>query len=320
MTTTPNARTAAKKLYEVAEGKPLLAHTYQERYFPGSTFKIVTATAGLADKTVTTDSPVYPAVTGYQPPLTTKTISNFGGQTCGGTLFLILAASCNSSFAQMAVEQVGAQDMITTAEAAGFNSKPPVDLPDPAESTFPVDFGKVVQNPAGKAPVNENAPALAQSAIGQNDVASTPLEMALVTAGVANGGEIPSPHVMSSVRARDGKVVRSYEPSVWRKFSDPSVAATMREAMVGVATDGTAKMMQITGFEVGAKTGTAQLGTVPATSHAWMVAFGGPPGGDPTVVVSAVVINVDGASASTGGRIAGPVARSVLAAALGAGQ
>ncbi|MCZ7627596.1 MAG: penicillin-binding transpeptidase domain-containing protein [Microthrixaceae bacterium] len=55
----------------------------------------------------------------------------------------------------------------------------------------------------------------------------------------------------------------------------------MREAMIGVVTDGTATVMEIPGFDVGAKTGTAQLGTVPATSHAWMIAFGGPPGGNP---------------------------------------
>ena len=302
----------------LVEGKPLLAHTYRERYFPGSTFKVVTATAGLSSGTVTRDSPEYPSVTEYRPPLTTRAISNFGGNSCGGTLFVILARSCNSSFAQMAVEQVGADDMIDTAQAAGFNSVPPLDLPNPAESVFPDDFGKVVSNPAGKAPVNEDAPALAQSAIGQNDVAATPLQMALVAAGVANRGEIMTPHVLDAVRARDGEVVESYEAATWLRAAEPSVAATMREAMVGVVEDGTAQMMQIPGFEIGAKTGTAQLGTEPASSHAWMIAFGGPPGAEPTVAVAVVVTNVSGSSNATGGRVAGPVARDVLAAALGA--
>ncbi|MCZ7627597.1 MAG: penicillin-binding transpeptidase domain-containing protein [Microthrixaceae bacterium] len=202
--------TAAKELYGLVDGNPLLAHTYQERYFPGSTYKVATATAGLVDGTVTRDKPVYPAVTEYKPPLTNRAISNFGGATCGGTLFVVLAKSCNSSFAQMAVEQIGADDMIATAEAFGFNSVPPLDLPNPAESVFPVDFGAVVSEPKGKAPVNENAPALAQSGIGQYDVAATPLQMALLTAGIANDGEVMTPHVLGSVRARDGKVVRSY--------------------------------------------------------------------------------------------------------------
>lgn len=311
--------TAAKELYGLVDGNPLLAHTYQERYFPGSTYKVATATAGLVDGTVTRDKPVYPAVTEYKPPLTNRAISNFGGATCGGTLFVVLAKSCNSSFAQMAVEQIGADDMIATAEAFGFNSVPPLDLPNPAESVFPVDFGAVVSEPKGKAPVNENAPALAQSGIGQYDVAATPLQMALVTAGIANDGEVMTPHVLGSVRARDGKVVRSYAPSVWSTPASPEVAATMREAMIGVVTDGTATVMEIPGFDVGAKTGTAQLGTVPATSHAWMIAFGGPPGGEPTVAVAVTVINVDGSSNATGGRVAGPIARSVLASALGAG-
>ena len=85
-----------------------------------------------------------------------------------------------------------------------------------------------------------------------------------------------------------------------------------------IVEDGTAQMMQIPGFEIGAKTGTAQLGTEPASSHAWMIAFGGPPGAEPTVAVAVVVTNVSGSSNATGGRVAGPVARDVLAAALGA--
>ncbi|MCB1012789.1 MAG: penicillin-binding protein 2 [Microthrixaceae bacterium] len=310
----------AKVLFDAAEGAPLLAHAYRERYFPGSTFKVVTATAGLSDGSVTPQTPDYPVVTEYTPPLTTKSISNFGGSSCGGTLFAILAQSCNSSFSQMGVEQVGADDMVESAEAFGFNAKPPIDLPNPAESAFPTDFGAVVSRPEGVAPVNEDAPRLAQSSIGQNDVAATPLQMALVAAGVANGGEIMTPHVLKSVRARDGEVVRTYEPSAWRRAAEPSVAATMREAMVGVVTDGTATGMQITGQEVGAKTGTAQLGTEPATSHAWMIAFAGPPGEPPRVAVAVVVTNVSGASNQTGGRVAGPVARAVAEAALGVSE
>lgn len=310
--------TAAKQLYELAPGKPLLAHSYRERYFPGSTFKVVTATAGLTTGTVTPESPDYPVVTEYTPPLTSRPIRNFDGAECGGTLFTVLARSCNTSFAEMAAETVGAEGMIAAAEAAGFNDAPPLDLPSPAESRYPTDFGKVVEEPEGSAPVVEDSPKLAQTGIGQNDVAATPLQMALVAAGVANDGEIMVPHVMNEVRARDGAVVERFEAGGWRRSMDPAVAATLREAMVGVVTDGTASVMQTPGYEVGAKTGTAQLGTDPATSHGWMIAFAGPEGGEPTVAVAVVVNNLDGASSQTGGRVAGPVAKAVMDVALGA--
>lgn len=306
-----------KALFDAAEGTPLLAHSYRERYFPGSTFKVVTAGAGLEGGTVTPAAPNYPVVTEYTPPLTNRPISNFGGSSCGGTLLVILARSCNSSFAEMAVEQAGARDMIDRAEAVGFNAEPPVDLPNPAASIFPTDFGAIVARPEGVAPVNEDAPRLAQSGIGQNDVAATPLQMALVVAGIANGGEVMVPHVMDSIRARDGTVVSEYETAVWRRGFSPATAATLREGMLGVVSGGTATVMQLPGAEVGAKTGTAQLGTVPATSHAWMIAFGGPPGAPATVAVAVIVTDLDGASSQTGGRVAGPIARDVMAAALG---
>jgi peptidoglycan glycosyltransferase len=257
-------------------------------------------------------------VSEYTPPLTSRPIRNFDGAECGGTLFTVLARSCNTSFAEMAAETVGAEGMIAASEAAGFNDAPPLDLPAPAESRYPTDFGEVVEEPEGTAPVVEDSPKLAQTGIGQNDVAATPLQMALVAAGVANDGEIMAPHVMQEVRARDGAVVERFEVGGWRRSMDPSVAATLREAMVGVVADGTASVMQTPGYEVGAKTGTAQLGTEPATSHGWMIAFAGPEGGEPTVAVAVIVTNLDGASSQTGGRVAGPVAKAVLDVALAA--
>jgi peptidoglycan glycosyltransferase len=308
-----------KALYDAAPGKPLLAHPYQERYFPGSTFKVVTAGAGLAAGTVTPEAPSYPVVQSYTPPLTTRPIANFDDSACGGTLFVVLAESCNTSFAQMGVEQIGPDAMISGAEAVGFNDAPPIDLPSPAESSYPTDFGEVVSRPEGMAPVVEDAPRLAQTAIGQNDVAATPLQMALVAAGVANDGEVMVPHVMSQIRARDGNVVESHEDGVWRRAFDRADAATLRQGMLGVVANGTATVMQIPGADVGAKTGTAQLGTDPPRSHAWMIAFGGPAGAEPTVAVAVIVTNLDGASGATGGQVAGPVASAVMEAALAVG-
>lgn len=307
-----------KTLLDASPEKPLLSRAYQDRFFPGSTFKIVTATAGLETGKVTETTPDYPPVRSYTPPLTRRSLSNFGGSSCGGTLFAILQKSCNSSFAQMAAELLGPDPMIAAAEAAGFNDTPPIDLTRPAMSVYPTDFGALVSEPEGTAPVYENTPALAQTGIGQNDVAATPLQMALVAAGVANEGRVMVPHVMKEIHARDGDVVERYEPRVWRDSMGPDTAETLRRAMVSVVTDGTASSVQIPGATVGAKTGTAQLGTTPPRSHAWMIAFAGPEGQPPTVAVAVMVQNVEGNN-ETGGRVAGPIASEVLKAALALG-
>jgi peptidoglycan glycosyltransferase len=284
---------------------PMLAHQYQERYFPGSTFKVVTGGVGLQSGQVTATSPVYPEATGYTPPGTDLEISNFGGSTCGGNLFEILEVSCNSAFAQMGVD-LGPETMVAGSEAFGFNDAPPIDLPAPrASSVFPTDFTR-------------NLPKLAQSSIGQNDVQASPLAMAMVAAAVANEGRMMEPHLVREVRDNNQAVVSSYEPSVWREPLSAEHAATMAEAMVAVVEDGTARNLAIPGFEVGGKTGTAQLGTDPPRSHTWIIGFGGPPG-DPKVAVATVVLDQPGASEFTGGAVAAPIARAVLEAALTTG-
>lgn len=310
-----------KTVLDASPEKPLLARSYQERFFPGSTFKVVTATAGLTSGTVTETEPTYPVVRSYTPPLTNRPINNFDRSECGGTLFTILQKSCNSSFAQMAAEQLGPEPMIDAAEAAGFNDTPPIDLTRPAESVYPTDFGDVVSEPEGKAPVVEDTPALSQTAIGQNDVAATPLQMALVAAGVANRGRIMVPHVMAEVQARDGDTVARFDERPWRDSMTPEVAEIMRRAMVSVveAPQATGSILRLAGYEVGAKTGTAQLGTTPPKSHAWMIAFAGPPGGEPTVAVAVMVQGVNGDDGQTGGRVAGPIAKAVLESALSVG-
>jgi len=285
-----------------APGKPLLAHQYQERYFPGSTFKVVTAGNGLAQGTVTVTEPRYPVERAWTPPLTTQSISNFGGSACGGDLVAILRVSCNTAFARMGVETIGPAGMIEGSESWGFNDAPPIDLPDAADSVFPTDFA-------------QNLPKLAQSSIGQNDVAATPLQMALVAATVANGGSMPRPHVVAQVRDRDGQVLDDIEPEEWQNPLDPARAADLRTAMISVVEDGTAGVLRTPGMEVGGKTGTAQLGTTPPSSHTWIIGFAGPPG-DAQVAVAVVVLNQSGASESTGGRIAGPIAKTMIDAVL----
>jgi len=296
------AAASVARLLDSDPNKPRLARAYQDRYFPGSTFKVVTATAGILDGGVTADEPVYPVTDSYTPPGTTRPIRNFGGASCGGALFQILRQSCNTAFAQMGVD-TGADAMIDGAQGFGFNQDVPIDLPNPARSNFPTDFER-------------NLPALAQSAIGQNDVAATPLQMAMVAGAVANGGEVMEPHVLRDVRDPDGNVVDTYDPEAWTTAMDGATADLMREAMRGVLDSGTATGLDVPGFDVGGKTGTAQLGTDPPRSHAWIIGFAGPEGEEPTIAIAVIVEGQPGASEQTGGRVAAPIAQAVLAAYL----
>ena len=281
--------------------KPLLPRTYRERYFPGSTFKIVTASTGLSNG-VTTSEPVYPSLTELPLPQSGgQTLKNFGGERCGGPLPEILAVSCNTAFAQMGLD-LGADKLSAGADAFGFNSVPPLDLPAVARSLFP---------PASAFQFNK--PALAKSAIGQQDVQATPLQMALAGAAIANKGVAMVPHVMAEVRDSEGQVVETYAPKPWEKAITADVASTMTDMMIGVVQHGTATRVALSSVQVAAKTGTAQTGN--NTSHTWMVAFA--PASAPTVVVAVIVENQPNVSDAVGGVVAAPIARAVLQAALG---
>jgi peptidoglycan glycosyltransferase len=333
----PNTTAAneAKQALDADPNKPLLERFFREIYFPGSTFKVVTASAGLESGAVTPEAPDYPRASSYTPPLTNRPLRNFGGEVCGGTLFEVLRVSCNSAFAEMGAEDIGPERMVERAEAFGFNHEPPIDLPNPAASAYPTDFGKRLQSidayhaqqngepppttvPGAPEPVyvHEDTPRLAQTAIGQNDVRATPLQMAMVAGAIANDGKIMAPFVMREIREQDGTLLESAKPEVWRTAVSPSTAATMRDAMVNVVERGTASRMAIDGYVVGGKTGTAQLGTDPPKSHAWIIGFAGLPGEPPSVAVAVLVEAQDGASEQTGGRVAAPIARAVLQAAL----
>ena len=285
-------------LYAAADGNPMLPKAYREIYPPGSTFKVVTGSTGVEVGGVTPTEPVYPSVSSITVPGTTRPLRNFGGEVCGGTLFTILAKSCNTSFAQMGLD-LGGDKMVNGAQGFGFNSVPPFDLPAVA-SHFKTDFTR-------------NQPALAQSSIGQNETAATPLQMALVAAGVANDGVIMEPHVVSEIRDGEGELVKRYDPTEWKKATSPQTAQIMREGMVEVVQNGSATRLQIPNLEVGAKTGTAQFGpAAPLRSHAWIIAWAALPGQKASIAVAVIVENQSGASESTGGRLAAPIAKQVI--------
>jgi len=331
---------------------PLLAKSYRELFFPGSTFKLVTATAALGTGRVTATSPVIPDSNSYQPIPAGRPIANFAGETCGGDLFEILRVSCNTAFAEIGAEWVGPEAMVATAGAYGFNSAPPIDLPSAATSKFPTDYGSRLADvqryrgasgnesgsdgepgsasdgetspgaeilPNGSVGIYENSARLAQASIGQNDVAATPLQMAMVAAAIANDGLVMTPHVVSTVTAADGRIYSENKPQVWKVASSRAIAETMRNAMINVAATGTATRLAIPGYVVGGKTGTAQLGTSPPNSHAWIVGFAGPTGGPAEVAVAVIVEAQDGANEQTGGLVAAPIGRAVMEEILGVG-
>ena len=257
------------------------AAAWQERFFPGSTFKVVTGSIGVESGLVTPDQPVFPVETEYKPP-DGNPISNFGGESCGGALFDILRVSCNSAFATMGAEVIGQDNMQNGVKQFGFNTRVPIDLPNAAVSNFP--------------DTKKSKAFLGQASIGQFDTAASPLEMALVASAVANNGIIMTPHVMKEVRDDNGKVIKTFDPKPWLTAISPQTADVMRQAMFGVVQSGTGTAARIAGVDIGGKTGTAQLGTTPATSEAWFICFAGPQGQPASVAVAVLVEGEPGVS------------------------
>lgn len=297
-----NVSTAAWKANQANPAQPMLPRAYRRSYPPGSTFKVVT-TASVLDHQPALATQNFPTVSAIPLPNSTHLLHNFQGETCGGMLPTLFTVSCDTGFGQIGLD-LGAQNLFNEAESFGFNQAPPIDLPAAAASTFP--------------PVSafsQDLPALAYSAIGQQDVSATALQMALVSGGIANHGVIVGPHVMSQIRDSQGRLVRSWKPKPWKTATSPQSAATISTMMVNVANNGTARgVFNIPGVQVAAKTGTAQVGTSQVSTN-WMIAFA--PANAPRVAVAVVVPGQPGlTSEAQGATVAGPIANSVLASAL----
>ena len=280
---------------------PLRSRAYRERFAPGSTFKVITAAAGLESGTVTQDAPVYPVTDEYVAPQTTRPITNFGRSSCGGNLGDLLRVSCNTGFAEMGV-QMGADVLVRATEDFGFNRGSGIDLPDATQSFIP-DAGFY----------DDNVPLLAQSAIGQFEVAATPLDMARVAATIANDGIAMKPQVVRRVTSFDGNVLREISPKVEGRPIEFATAQQLQSMMSDVVTSGTARILQLGDVGVAAKTGTAEIDGTDGT-HAWIIAFA--PVTDPQVAVAVLVEGDDTTGQQTGGTVAGPVAKAVIEAVL----
>ncbi|WP_298458892.1 penicillin-binding protein 2 [uncultured Cellulomonas sp.] len=270
-----------------------------DTYPPGSTFKLVDAAAAL-EAGLTPDSEL--AAPDVLPlPGSSATIGNFGGASCGpgGTVTMreALRTSCNTAFAQLGLD-LGADALREQAQRFGFGA--PLSIPlTVVPSRFPED---------------PDAPQTALSAIGQYDVRATPLQMAMVSAAIANGGEQMEPYLISTVRSADLEVVEEASPDVLRTSMSQATAQALAEMMVGVVESGTGTAAQVPGVRVAGKTGTAQT-TDDAAPHAWFTGFA--PADDPQVAVAVIVENGgDAGNEATGGRVAAPIARAVFEAVL----
>lgn len=270
-------------------------------YPPGSTFKLVTAAAALESGAYTQDSTV-PGPATLPLPGVEQPLPNHDGQPCGPndetTLIRAMEISCNTAFASLGME-MGAENL--RAQAARFGFGEPLTIP--------------MRVTDSSVPDGMNEPNTAQAAIGQFDVRTTPLQMAMVAAGIGNGGVVMRPYLVSRVLGSQLQTIDEASPEELSEAVSTSTARQLTTMMEAVVTSGTGQAAQISGVEVAGKTGTAQHAEG-AAPHAWMVTFA--PADDPQVAVAVVV--EDGGNAgneAAGGSVAGPIARSVMQAVLG---
>ncbi len=280
---------------------PMRSRAYRERYPAGSTFKVVTTGVGI-DQGVTNPTQQYPELEQLELPLTDRTLSNFGGNECGGTLAESFRDSCNTTFGQVGLDL--GELFPPGVEQYGINTAPPpIDLSPPmVESLGPV---------AGT--FDTDAPLFAQAAIGQGPVATTPMAMAMIAQCVASGGTMLVPQFMAEIRDQDGKTVERAQRSVYAQCMTPTTAAAVTTMMVDVVENGTGTAAQLDNVVVAGKTGTAQQpGGAP---HAWFVGFA--PADAPQYAIAVVVERGgDLGDEATGGRVAAPIAREMFATLL----
>lgn len=296
---------AANQAYQdllAAEGNPLSNKTISENYPPGSTFKLVTTAAALESGRYSADSQLAAPDT-YTLPGTSTTLRNFGGSSCSSTGQISLAdslrISCNTSFAQLGAE-LGGDALAEQAAKFGFGDSSLTIPTTVAASTFPQDI---------------TAAQSALTAIGQESVRSTPLQMAMVAAAIANHGSLMTPHLIDTVRTADLDVISETSPSQYSQAISADTAATLTEMMEQVVASGTGTAAQISGVSVAGKSGTAQTGVDGQDPHAWFTAFA--PADNPQVAVAAIVLNGgDAGSEATGGAVAAPIARAVMQAVI----
>ncbi|MGH3011280.1 MAG: peptidoglycan D,D-transpeptidase FtsI family protein [Gaiellaceae bacterium] len=285
---------------------PLLDRATAGRFVPGSTFKIVTAAAALDTGTYTPESQ-------FDDPgfctLFGERVFNFSDQgTPSGfgrvTLADAVENSINSVFCNIGKE-LGAGTVLEYAKRFGFYERPPIELPSEE-----VLISGLYQNGRLYDPESPSEVDPGRLAFGQERLVVTPLQMALVAAGVANGGGVMQPRLVERIVAPDGDVIERFDEEEWKTAVEPSTAAELTAMMVRAVESGTGVAAQIPGISVAGKTGTAETGAE-GRNNTWFIAFA--PAEQPEVAVAVALTDQTG----TGGATAAPIARDIIEAALG---
>lgn len=304
LTDANTAGEAWKKLTADPE-KPLTNRALRQPLPPGSTFKLVVAAAALESGLYTsvdekTDSPDPYTLPGTATDLTNE---NPDAPCENASLRVALQYSCNNVFAKTAVT-LGQDKVRAMAEKFGFNDETQ-DVPVRAHtSVYPSDM---------------EPSQTALTGIGQFDVTATPLQMAMVSAAIANGGEMVSPHMVSRVTDRGGDVLTDYdEEAGTERIVSSSTAEQLRSAMRTVVEKGTGSNARISGATVGGKTGTAQHGENNSKiPYAWFTSYAESDSSDRDVAVAVVVEQSNAARSEVSGNgLAAPVAKAAMEAAL----
>ena len=288
--------------------QPDLNRTTQELYPPGSTFKVVTATAGLDTGKFTPES----IIDGSSPrEISGVPLANSGGENFGSiSLTDALTNSVNTVFAQVG-EQVGRETLVEYMRRYGFYSDPQLDYPD----TQMIASGVI----NGKGDYVTEGFDVGRVAIGQGglegEVRASPMQMAEVAAAIANGGRLMKPRLTDRIVRKDGRVKERIQPDLQSEVMKPETAQQLTEMMSRVVEEGTGTAAALTGVRVAGKTGTAEVGANREFTQPWFICFA--PVDDPKLAV-AVTLERQPAG-SQGGTVAAPIAKSVLESMLGGG-
>ncbi|MER5550315.1 penicillin-binding protein 2 [Streptomyces sp. NPDC002793] len=292
------------------KGKPLANRPLRETFPPGSTFKILTAAAALEHGVVSDVDARTDAVSPYPLPLSSSKISSEAGdQTCNkASMKTAMQYSCNNVFLDAALK-VGDEGMRETAEKFGFN-----------EDVYSDAFGDMLATKS-LYPQELDKPGTALTGMGQGSLTSTPMQMAMVTAALANGGKLMQPYLVDELRGPDLSTLEKHEPELKSQAVSEETAKKVQEMMEFTAKEGSAKRALIDGVTVGGKTGTAQRGddVSKEVPYGWFVSYGKKSDGQAVAV--AVFIDPTAMDISrsdiSGGGLGGPIAREVMKAALG---
>ncbi|MEU6598548.1 peptidoglycan D,D-transpeptidase FtsI family protein [Streptomyces flaveolus] len=303
--TDANTAGAAWKTLNADKDKPLTNRALRQPLPPGSTFKLVVAAAALEDGLYEnvdepTDSP-----DPYRLPGTVRDLANENRSApCeNASIRVALRYSCNNVFGHMAV-QLGQDKVKAMAGKFGFDND---------EQDVPVRAYASVY------PSGMDQAQTALSGIGQFDVTATPLQMAMVSAAIANGGKLVSPHMVSQITDSGGDVLKDYDDSAdTKEIISSTTAEQLQSAMETVVKDGTGTNALIDGVTVGGKTGTAQHGENNSkTPYAWFTSYGKSDSNGKEVAVAVMVEQSDAARSEVSGNgLAAPVARAMMQAAL----